>query len=100
MVEIPKTQNERYGFYGATRCDYPPKQTEKRWAIAFTALKELSNLPDDVIRRFLDSKAGRYLANSCFDEDDVESIIKNQWERFKKEIFSKEYKVSDEEFYN
>lgn len=100
MTKIPETKNEDYGFYGTTRSDYPPTQTEKRWAVAFTTLKKLSKLPNDVIRRFLDSRSGKHLASSCFDEDDVANIIKTQWKWLQKELFSKDYEVSDEEFYN
>lgn len=102
MAEVLETLNKEYGFYGTTRQNYPPTQTEKRWAETFTTLKELSNLQDEVVRRFLDSKAGRHLADNCYDKDDVVNIVKTQWQckDFRIEIYRREYKVSDEEFYN
>lgn len=100
MTKILKPKITDWGFYGMTKFFYSSQEeAEKRWVEAFTILKELSNLPDEVIRRYLDSKAGDNLAYTCRNADGTGSI-KKEWDWFKKDMFSKDYKVSDKEFYN
>ncbi|KKP40327.1 MAG: hypothetical protein UR30_C0005G0108 [Candidatus Peregrinibacteria bacterium GW2011_GWC2_33_13] len=100
MTEIQKTKNKKWGFYGTIKHDCTTKkEVEKKWAEAFITLKELSDLPNDIIRRFLDSQAGRHLADRCYDQGEVANTIRKEWDGFKRTIFSREYEVSDEEFY-
>ena len=99
MTKVLETKNESWGFYGTTKMEYTESQTNKRWQEAFTTLIKLSNLQPEVIRRFLDSKYGRHLADSCYNAD-IPDTIKDQWKWIKKEIFLKDYKKPDEEFYN
>lgn len=101
--ETLKTKNERLGFFGTINLYYQSsKQAEKSWTSAFITLMELSNLQPKVIRRFLDSKAGRHLADTCIDsKTTVAETIKKEWQKkyFKIEVFHKTYKIDDEKFY-
>jgi len=101
MTKVLNTKNEGWGFYGTTKMEYPEDQTDKRWEEAFNILLKLSNLAPEVIRRFLDSKYGRHLADACY-KNDVEQVIKEWWKKgwIPKEISLKDYKKSDKEFYN
>lgn len=100
MTEILESKNQEWGFFGTTKLDYSEDETNKRWHQAFITLVNLSNLPSDIIRRYLDSREGRYLATACY-RNDVSAKIKDKWEKgsIPKEIFLKDYKKSDDEFY-
>ena len=101
MARILETKNEGWGFYGTTKMECNESQTKERWTEAFTTLIKFSNLQPEVIRRFLDSKYGRHLADACY-KNDVEKVIKEWWKKgwIPKEIFLKNYQQPDEEFYN
>ncbi len=102
--KVLPTKNEGWGFWGttSTQNNRSYEVTEKRWAEAFITLLELSKISPERIRRFLDSRSGRHLADACYDKNStVAETIKNQWQHswFKREVFHKAYTVSDEEYY-
>ncbi len=77
--EVLPTKNEGWGFWGTTNNDYLIKETEKRWTEAFITLLELTKKEPERVRRFLDSRSGRHLADACYDQNTtVEETIKKQ----------------------
>lgn len=99
--EVLPTKNADHGFYGQTAKDYSSKKgAEKRWAEAFVLLRALSNFKPEIIRRYLDSKAGQHLADDIYNKD-LRSKIIRKWEkvRIQDDLYSSDYKVSDEMFY-
>lgn len=101
MEKILKSKNKERGFYGTTKLDYSEKETNRRWTQAFRILAQLSNLSSSIIRRYLDSREGRHLATACINND-LAKVILDKWEKgsIPEEIFLKDYKKSDDEFYN
>lgn len=101
MTKVLETKNESWGFFGTTNVRYSYKQTQEKWDEAFKILVKLSGLSAEIVRRYLDSKAGRHLADACY-ESDITKVIKEWWNKnwIQKEIFLKDYQKPDEEFYN
>lgn len=93
-----QTQNKNWGFWGKTEMKYLPSETLERWDIAFSTLERLSNFEPDVIRRFLDSEAGRELAEQCFNAD-IYHVINSNYDVWIKKELCKFKEISDEEFY-
>lgn len=95
-----QSKNLTWGFYGTTLSNYPKSQTETRWEEALTIIQELSGESPEVVRRYLDSRAGRHLADRCYNED-VKTTIEQVFETWiKREIKHPEYDKADKDFYN
>ena len=56
--QIPGTQNEDWGFWGAMN-----EQAESAWPLAMTAISDATNQPLESVRRFIDSRHGRHFAD-------------------------------------
>lgn len=74
--EILETQNKEWGFWGTTAINYTEKQTQKRWHDAFETLLKLSGAKPEQVRKLLDSRYGRYFADSCVNKKDVKQLAK------------------------
>lgn len=59
-----KSENERYGFYGAMS---PDGRADAAWAAAMTAIAEETGAEPDYVRAFLDSRWGRHFADTVHD---------------------------------
>ena len=57
-TQIPATQNDTWGFYGAMN-----EQAEAAWPLAMTAISEATCQPLESVRTFLDSRHGRHFAD-------------------------------------
>jgi len=65
MMNILKTENEAYGFFGTMNLD---GCAEEAWNIALPAIMEDTGAEADEVRDFLDSRWGRHFADDvhCF----------------------------------
>ena len=63
-TQIPATQNDAWGFWGAMN-----EQAGTAWPIAMTAISQASGESLDAVRIFLDSRHGRHFA------DDVQNDL-------------------------
>jgi hypothetical protein len=84
LIILP-TENEKWGFYG-TRVSDSPKTAEKNWNTASTLLVKLSGKSPEIVRDFLDSKYGRWLADECHNSDLVEAINKAYNREYRKTL--------------
>ena len=57
-TQIPATQNDAWGFWGAMN-----EQANAAWPIAMTAISQASGESLDAVRIFLDSRHGRHFAD-------------------------------------
>jgi hypothetical protein len=57
-TQIPATQNDTWGFYGAMN-----EQAEAAWPLAMTAISDATCQPLESVRTFLDSRHGRHFAD-------------------------------------
>ena len=57
-TQIPATQNDAWGFWGAMN-----EQAGAAWPIAMTAISQASGESLDAVRIFLDSRHGRHFAD-------------------------------------
>ena len=57
-TQIPATQNDAWGFYGAMN-----EHAEAAWPLAMTAISDVTCQPLDSVRTFLDSRHGRHFAD-------------------------------------
>ena len=57
-TQIPATQNDTWGFYGAMN-----EQAEAAWPLAMTAISDTTCQPLESVRTFLDSRHGRHFAD-------------------------------------
>ncbi len=57
-TNIPTTQNEWWGFWGAMQEEAPAA-----WAIALPAIATVTGCEPDAVRAFLDSRHGRHFAD-------------------------------------
>lgn len=74
------SENKQYGFYGTINDYNSTKETELKWAEAFTTLFELSGKQPEEIRTYLDSRSGRKLADCCIDtKEDVKNVILKEY---------------------
>ena len=74
--KILKSENIKHGFYGTLRIHNSKKKTEELWNKAFSTLQKLSGVEPEEIRLFLDSKDGRWLADTYHElKQDIEDII-------------------------
>lgn len=95
-MTILKTENEGYGFYGTIWTGLlsngrksPDATTEANlaWDFAFTKIQDLTKMSDEDVRTFLDSRYGRYLADSVclcgcralLDSVEVAAVLHNNY---------------------
>ena len=77
-AKIPATQNTDWGFWGTI--NNGERDTQAEWNKAFTFIKGLNpmvggvKVTDEEIRGFLDSKAGRHLADGVIDQGSIEAV--------------------------
>ena len=57
-TQIPATQNDTWGFYGAMN-----EQAEAAWPLAMIAISDATGQPLESVRTFLDSRHGRHFAD-------------------------------------
>ena len=57
-TQIPATQNDAWGFWGAMN-----EQANAAWSIAMTAISQATGESLDAVRIFLDSRHGRHFAD-------------------------------------
>lgn len=57
-TQIPATQNDAWGFWGAMN-----EQANAAWSIAMTAISQATGEPLESVRTFLDSRHGRHFAD-------------------------------------
>ncbi len=89
MIEILKSQNKKWGFYGtAKNCLKTDKKTKKAWCEIFTLIIEIAGFTPQETLKLLDSRWGRHTVDRFYDE------LKNG--TFS-EIFKE--KISEEELY-
>lgn len=64
-MTILTTENESYGFYGTIWTSLGgEKAAQAAWDVAFVKVQELTKMSSEDVRTFLDSRYGRYLADS------------------------------------
>jgi hypothetical protein len=77
------SNNEAWGFFGTVRHHAEPSEA---WALAMTAVSEATTCPEFAVRDFLDSRDGRYFADSVADAlfrgDDLKTAIEAAVERW------------------
>ena len=77
-MNTPTTQNETWGFFGTMV--QVGKDAQAEWTKAFAFIKSLNAkvhgkaVSDEEIRGFLDSKAGRHLADAVYDTGSIEKV--------------------------
>ena len=62
-TNIPATQNESWGFWGAMEED-----AAAAWPLAMTAILHATNEPVESVRVFLDSRHGRHFADDVHNQ--------------------------------
>ena len=76
MNKVPASNNTDWGFWGTINDG--ERDTQAEWTKAFNFIKSLGAkvhgkpVTDDEIRGFLDSRAGRHLADSVIDLGSIE----------------------------
>jgi hypothetical protein len=60
--DLPKTENESWGFFGTMHNKYP-ELTSGAWDVALLAIHDATSLPLHTCQTFLDSRHGRHFAD-------------------------------------
>ena len=63
--QIPRTQNEAWGFWGSMS-----EQADAAWSIALPAIADATSAQFEVVQAFLDSRHGRHFADDVRDQID------------------------------
>ncbi len=65
-TNIPATQNESWGFWGAMK-----EQANAAWPLAMTAISDATGQTLESVRIFLDSRYGRHFADDVLNQMDA-----------------------------
>ena len=80
-TQIPATQNDAWGFWGAMN-----EQANAAWSIAMTAISQATGESLDAVRIFLDSRHGRHFAddvhNGLYDGANLSDAINAATQRW------------------
>lgn len=68
QIEILKTQNEGWGFFGTISSTSGEVVAEDAWKVAFTETAKLTGATAEMVRLFLDSRGGRHFADEVYNE--------------------------------